>query len=84
MWLVHQWRAVMQQREPERRRRRRRRSLTNTGRERQSACKMVATRRGVRVYSPSKTNPDQSSEVQVCGPGMCEAETLSERVNVQR
>ncbi|KAM3620415.1 uncharacterized protein V6R79_022944 [Siganus canaliculatus] len=25
---------------------------------------MVATRRGVRVYSPSKTNPDQSSDVQ--------------------
>lgn len=26
---------------------------------------MVATRRGVRVYSPSKTNPDQSSDVPV-------------------
>lgn len=30
-----------------------------------AACKMVATRRGVRVYSPTKTNPEQSSDVPV-------------------
>ncbi|KAI9520428.1 hypothetical protein NQZ68_017128 [Dissostichus eleginoides] len=32
--------------------------------EKPTACKMVATRRGVRVYSPNKSNPEQSSEVQ--------------------
>ncbi|KAF3834721.1 hypothetical protein F7725_027279 [Dissostichus mawsoni] len=32
--------------------------------EKPTACKMVATRRGVRVCSPIKSNPEQSSEVQ--------------------
>lgn len=38
---------------------------TGSGRGTVPACNMVATRRGVRVLPPSKTSPEQPSDVQV-------------------
>lgn len=38
---------------------------TGSGRGTVPACNMVATRRGVRVLPPSKTTPEQPSDVQV-------------------